>query len=109
MFIRIFIRSNTVDEAKEVYQNLINETKQFIKSEKIEKIEPYWKYDDTHVIEANILLNCHLDSIQFKEFLYKISDKWEFFGIPVDEALASRNVDGCKYIIDEIDMINIFY
>jgi hypothetical protein len=109
VFIRIFIRSYTVDEAKEVYQNLINITKQFIKSEKIEKIEPYWKYDDTHVIETNILLNCNLGSTQFEEFLFKISDKWTFLGIPVNNAIASLTTEGCKYIINGIDMIDIFY
>lgn len=109
MFVRIFIVSNTVDEAKEVYQRFIDTTRQFIKTEKIEKIEPYWKYDDTHVIETNILLTCNSDSTEFKEFLYLISDKWTFLGKPVNNAIASLTTEGCKYIIKGVSMINLFY
>lgn len=109
MFVRIFAVSNTIDEAKDVYQRFIGTTKEFIKTEKIEKIEPYWKYDDTHVIEANIALTCDIHNTQFEEFLYRISDKWTLLGKPANNAIASLTTDGCKHLINGISMINLFY
>lgn len=109
VFARIFIRSNTVDEAMEIYQKFIKIIREFVKTEKVEKIEPYWKYDDTHVVETNIILTCDLGSTEFKELLYKISDKWTFLGKPVNNAIASITTEGCDYVINGIDMINIFY
>lgn len=106
MLVRIFANANTENRAREVYRKFIDIAKPFIKDEKIAKVEPYWKYDDMYVIETNILLTCNIGSKQFEEFLYIISDKWQFFGIPVNEALASSNTEGCKYIVD---MVNIFY
>lgn len=108
MLIRIFANSNTEDKAIQIYKKFIQATMLFIKDEKIDKVEPYWKYDDMYVIEANIILICDMESKRFGDFLNKISDKWQFFGTPVDEVLASLNIDGCKYMIDGIEMINIF-
>jgi hypothetical protein len=109
MFVKIFAFSNNKDEAKVVYRRFIETTRQYIKEEKIEKIEPYWKFEDSQIIRANIILNCDIGSKQFEEFLSKISDKWEFLGMPIEEALASVNAPGCKYIIDGIEMVNLFY
>lgn len=109
MFARIFVRSNTVDEAMETYRGIIKIIRKFVKTEKVEKIEPYWKYDDTHVIETNIILTCDLGSTEFEELLYQISDKWTFIGKPVNNTIASITTEGCNYIMDGIDMINIFY
>jgi hypothetical protein len=109
MFARIFVTSNTKDEAKNVYERFLEISKQYIKDEKIEKIEPYWKFDDMHIIETNIFLTCNIESIEFEDFLHQISDRWSFLGEPIDEAIASLTVEGCKYIIDGIEMINIFY
>lgn len=109
MFIRIFVVSRTADEAKGVYLSFLDKTKYFLRKEEINKIEPYWKYDDMYVIETDILLNCDVGSTQFEEFLHQISDKWTFLGKPVNNAIASLTTEGCKYIVKDIDMINIFY
>jgi hypothetical protein len=92
-----------------VYKKFIERISNFIEEVKSIKMEPYWKYSDMYVIETDIKLNCTPNDMQFQEFLYKVSDKWQFFGIPVNEALASIDADGCSYIINGINMINIFY
>lgn len=61
------------------------------------------------IIETDVLLNYDIDSKQFDEFLHKISDYWLFFGLPIDEALASSKAEKCNYIIDKVEMVNIFY
>lgn len=109
MRIRIFINAVTEEEATEVYKRFIDLTNSAIKSEKITRVEPYWKFEDMFIIEAHVLLNCDVYSERFDEFLHKISDKWSFFGIPINEALASATTKGCRYIIDKIEMVNIFY
>lgn len=108
MLIRIFVKANTDDEAAEAYKKFIDSTKSLIKNEKVTKVEQYWKCENMFIIETNVLLNCDIGSNQFDEFLYKISDKWQFFGIPVDEALASSKAEGSN-IIDNVEMVNIFY
>lgn len=109
MLIKIFINADTEVKAIKVYNEFIEKIGNFIEEEKNIKIEPYWKYDDMYVIETIIILTCTPNDMQFQEFLHKISDKWQFFGLPIDEALASINSDGCSYMINGINMINILY
>lgn len=109
MRVRIFINAATEDEVTKVYEKFIDLTKSNIKSEKVIKVEPYWKFEDMFIIETDILLNCDISSDRFDELLQKISDKWSFFGIPVNEALASATTKGCRYIMDKVEMVNIFY
>lgn len=109
MIIRIFVNVNTDNEATEVYRKFIGSTESFITEEKVIKIQQYWKYKNMFILETNVLLNCDIGSKQFDEFLNKISDKWQFFGIPVDEALTTSKTEGCNYTIDKVAMVNIFY
>ncbi|EQB89251.1 hypothetical protein J2Z44_004292 [Clostridium punense] len=109
MYVRMFIDAKTESNAKDIYEKFIDKINIFIKSEKILKVEPYWKYENMYVLDTNILINCDIGSKRFEEFLYAMADKWKFMGIPIDEAVASLNMEGCKYIIEGINMINIFY
>ena len=109
MLIRIFTDTDTENNTKKVYEDFTERISNFIKEIKSIKMESYWKYSDMYVIEIDIKLTCTPYDMQFQEFLYKISDKWHFCGIPVDEAVASINDDGCSYIINGVNMINIFY
>ena len=43
-----------------------------------------------------------------KKFLDKYSDVWIELGYPVDELLASRDNEGCKYMKDGFILINLF-
>jgi hypothetical protein len=109
MFVRLFVDANDENEALNTYQWMIKKIENYIKSEEIKKIEPYWKIEGVFIIETQMEFIFDATNEMFMNILNCISDKWIFSGIPVDEALASVDTEGCNYIIDGLKLINIFY
>lgn len=72
-------------------------------------IEPYWKIDGIYILEVNVDLKIAFTEERVTKFLDSISDKWTFFGDPIEEALASEATEGCSYIINGVNMVNIFF
>lgn len=108
MIVKIFANASNKNEAIEVYKNFINIINEYIKFEKLKKIEPYWKFKDMYIVEVSVDLHCQFGSEHFDQFLYRICDKWEHFGNPIDELLASASNVETGYILENVEMINIF-
>ncbi|WP_252232786.1 hypothetical protein [Clostridium sp. ZBS15] len=108
MFIRLFVYANNEINAKEISENIISNIESFIVEKKYIKIETYWKIEQIYIIELSIELNKEINTEAWINFLKRISDKWEFYGDPIDEILISESLNGCDYIRKDISMINIF-
>lgn len=106
MFIRLFIKTTDSEKAITIANSILSD----IKEDNIRNInitaEPYWKYDNSTVVEVELELVELLDYKSKKQFLDKISNKWICFG--EEEVLSSVTMDGC-ILNYEIEMINIFF
>ena len=109
MFIRIFTYFQDEYKIKMMINEIIN--KQIDNINKVEyiTIEPYWKIEGVYKVEVEVDLESELTEQVREKFLYSISDKWTYFGKPIEEALASETTEGCNYIKDGINMINIIF
>jgi hypothetical protein len=109
MLFRVFEYSNNENDAKVIFDDIINNIKDYITNKNYIKIEPYWKIKGIYVVEVKIQFNKNFNDIILKKFLMSIAYKWMEFGNPIDEVLASETMDECNYIKKDINMINIFY
>lgn len=109
MFIRLFTHSSNEEESKKILNEIIDKELQYIDKIEYVTIEPYWKLDGIYIVEVNVNLIVEFNEEKIKDFLQSISDKWIYFGNPLEEALASETTEGCNYIKDGINMINIFF
>ncbi len=107
MYIKLFARTKNRDEALQIFCDATSSLANEIKEQNIIKTEPYWKIEEIYVIKADTKLYNTLTNEQLKKLWNSISDKWTFYGNPVDEALASLTTEGCNYILKGIYMINI--
>lgn len=103
MFIRLFVDAHGENEALQLAENGLNDAKEYIFSKEIQKIEPYWKTENTFVVE----LSAELQPNMLPQFLAVFSDTWIEFGSPANELLASRSHEACKYIKAGFQLINI--
>lgn len=109
MFIRLFTHSTSEEESKKILNEIITNELDYIDKIEYVTIEPYWKVESIYKIEVNVNLKEIFNEERMKSFLNSISDKWIFFGKPIEEALASETTEGCNYIKDGVNMINIFF
>lgn len=109
MFIRLFTYSTNEEEYKKILNEIINKEIQFIDKIEYVTFEPYWKLDDIYKVEVNLNLKEKLSEERIKKIFDSISDKWMYFGDPIEEALASETMEGCNYIKDGVNMIDIFF
>ncbi|MBR6666201.1 MAG: hypothetical protein IKL22_10875 [Lachnospiraceae bacterium] len=104
MIIKFFIESKMEDQAIQLVEGSLNEIEEIIISKEVKNIMPYWKMENTYVIEMKIELHKN----ELPRFLNFYSDKWLELGYPVDELVASQNNQGCTYMREGVMMINIF-
>lgn len=113
MYIKIFGIADTKEECKKIYEEAIEDIKQYIDKVENLNIEQYWKFDDIQVLTADISLNVVLTEKRVYEFLETISDTWDCRGYPAIEVedeirlLASKTAPNCNYIKEDIEMIII--
>ena len=109
MFIRIFTYFKDEYEIKIMIDEIINKQIEIINKVEYITIEPYWKLEGIYKVEAEVDLKLEFTEEIREKFLYSISDKWTYFGNSMEEALASETTEGCNYIKDGINMINIIF
>ncbi|QVK17664.1 hypothetical protein KHQ81_12540 [Mycoplasmatota bacterium] len=108
MYIRMFTYSKNEYEAKNIFKNMIVDIQYYIKLLKYEKIEKYYKFDNSFLIEVTIELSEEFNQKKAEDFFKSISDFWIMFGQPIDNILASKTTIGCNYMKFDIEMINIY-
>jgi hypothetical protein len=109
MFIRLFIQTENLDEAKNLFLDSMSTLSNKVQEYNFKKIEPYWKMEDLTVVEVEVILASKISEAERERFLSSISNKWIYFGNPLDEALSSKNTEGCTFLKNGIEMINIFF
>lgn len=109
MFIRVFIDALSDDEALIKYRNINEVIYPEIKNENIKKNELYWKIEGVYVIEAKFEFFEELSEEIINKYLESIADNWQYFGNPVDEALASSSDEDISFIKEGVRMINVFF
>lgn len=108
LFIRLFIRTTSHDKAYETAQNVVSNISNEMITETNYKIEPYWKFDDSMVVEIRLEISREFDDKEKMNFLNSIADKWTFWGPDNSEALSSETMEDCRMKYD-LEMINIFF
>lgn len=109
MFMRVFVEADNSETAAKMVEDICAILQKEIEVVEIVKNEPYWKMQGVYVLETKIDFRGELSTSTLNEFLTAISDKWLFFGDPVNEALASDANQDCNYIKKGLKMINLFY
>lgn len=109
VFIRLFAHSTNEDDSKRIFNEMMDCELDNIDNIEYVAIEPYWKIDGIYKLEANVNFKITFTEKRITKFLDSISDKWTFFGNPVEEALASETTEGCNYIKNGVNMVNIFF
>lgn len=109
MFMRLFVEADNSQTSEKMLKDVCAVLQKEVKKIEIKKNEPYWKMQGIYVLETNIDFINEISRPTLNDFFNGISDKWLFFGDPVDEALASDTNKGCTYIKKGLKMINIFY
>ncbi|GIO86793.1 hypothetical protein J25TS5_37250 [Paenibacillus faecis] len=107
MFIRLFVNTNNIEEANVTLEKVTSVLKEKIKGKEIVKIIPYWKIEDVYVVEVNLDFYEGISDDDIYKKLQGITNKWTTFGNPVNELMASVDMDDCIINIDKIRMINI--
>ncbi|MHA2960490.1 hypothetical protein [Priestia megaterium] len=108
MFVRLYVTAQNETEAKENLKVVLEKIKQILVKTNVEKLEPYWKFDDIYVVELNLIVKKDLSLNELNTLLKTISDKWQCYGEPINEFLASKTTEGCNYILKGVEMINIY-
>lgn len=103
MFIKFFVEGKEENEALQLIENALKEIENIDKKE-IKEIVPYWKEENTYIVEVII----ELQQNTLHKFLEHFSDEWLEIGCPVDELLASKTSQGCSYMKKGFAFINIF-
>ena len=104
MFIRYFVASDSQNDAVSLINNDYKKIDYYISKKEIKKVLPYWKIDNVYIVEVII----DLQTDMLKSFMDYYSDKWLEYGCPVDEYVASKNIQECTFIRTGYEMINIF-
>lgn len=108
MFIRVYVFANDTEKTMHVYKEIIEPLQICIENYNIIKLEKYWKIEDMYVVESKIELNDKFNDNVWKSFLRNISDQWKFYGEPIYEALSSIKDEECKYMLEGVNLINVF-
>ncbi|MFB8425050.1 hypothetical protein ACFC4S_23825 [Priestia megaterium] len=108
MFVRLYITAQNEPEAKGNLIIVLEKLKSILIKTNVEKLEPYWKFNDMYVVELSLEVKKDLTLSGLKYLLESISDRWEYYGEPINELLASKTVEGCNYILKNVEMINIY-
>lgn len=108
MLIRSYLYTQDKNESFSIIENAISVFKGNFTNYTILKNEPYWKDPNLFVVEVKLSTYTSFSIEDIEEGLRSIADKWLYFGNPVDEALASDTMEGCRFLITGVKMINIF-
>lgn len=104
MQVKFFVKAEGSKDATRLVYKSLQEVDEIILKKEEKGVESYWKMKDVYIVEFDIEL--YNDTL--KKFLDKYSDVWIELGYPVDELLASRDNEGCKYMKDGFILINLF-
>lgn len=104
MYIKFFVEAEASKEATKLVYESLQEIDEIILKKELKGVEAYWKRKDVYIVKFDIEL--YKDTL--KKFLDVYSDVWIELGYPVDELLASRNNEECKYMKEGFSLVNIF-
>ncbi|MBQ4523076.1 MAG: hypothetical protein IJA10_09025 [Lachnospiraceae bacterium] len=104
MKINFFVEAQVEKEAIRLVQDGLYSMEEIIVSKEEQKVAPYWKMENVYIVEMTVELS--QNTLQF--FLESFSDDWLEIGNPVEELLASKTNQGCKYMKEGFVLINIF-
>lgn len=109
MFIRLFIKTNAQDKATETVKNVVsNIPESYVRNISV-NIEPFWKFDNISIAEIKLELLKELDDEVKSNFLYCISDNWEFFNPDKSAALSSETMKGGSTLKYDLEMIDVYF
>ncbi|AKP76789.1 hypothetical protein ABE036_03275 [Priestia aryabhattai] len=108
MFVRLYVTAKNKTEAEKDLKFFLEKINQILVKANVERLEPYWKFDDVYVVELNLIVKKDLSLNELTQLLETISDKWQYYGDPINEFLASKTAEGCNYILKGVEMINIY-
>ncbi|MEI6101958.1 MAG: hypothetical protein WCP73_08980 [Eubacteriales bacterium] len=109
MIIKLFVEAENQRYAENELNDAICVFQNKIKVKEITKNEPYWKMSGVYLVEAKIDFIQEITKDFLHRFLNSISDNWQFFGDPVNQAVSSDSADGQTYLQKGIKMINVYY
>lgn len=109
MFIRLYVNAKSELEARLVLEKVLKIFQPVLKSNEIQKVEPYWKIDGVYVVEITMLISEGKTEIEMNGLLESIADKWIRFGSPTTELLASDTTENCNFLLNGLKMINIHF
>lgn len=104
MQIKFFVEAEESKDATRLVYESLQEIDEIILKKEEKCVEPYWKMKDVYIVEFDMEL--YKDTL--KNFLDIYSDVWIELGYPVDELLASRYNEGCKYMKEGFILVNLF-
>lgn len=107
MFIRLYVNAINEYEVQPILEVFLNKFQPILNSQRVQKIEAYWKMDNVYIVELTLMLLHDINETELNRVLVNIADKWSSFGSPTNELLASETTNGCNYILNGINMINI--
>jgi hypothetical protein len=109
MFVRLYVNSKNECQTQSILEIFIKKFQPILKSQEVQRIEPYWKMENAYVVEIDLSLLDGTNEVELNRVLMSISDKWLKFGSPTNELLASETTEGCKYILNGLKMVNIHF
>jgi len=104
MIVKFFVEANDKEEAQRRFDLDLLVIKENINLKEPIKIVPYWKDEKIYIIE--VIGELFHNTLQ--KILDYFCDRWQEFGEPVDELLASKNDEKCLYMKEGYVFINIF-
>lgn len=107
MFIRIHSNSSEQDHALQVYSKILDVLGSNIVSERVKKVERYWKIDTIFITEAEIELSVNFTKDNQHKFLKELSQNWHIDEDDPLEGLTSKNMG--EIFIEDIEMITISF
>ncbi|MGE7625255.1 hypothetical protein ACQKMD_20235 [Viridibacillus sp. NPDC096237] len=102
----LFVEAVNELEARAVTNKFLEKLQTYIIHSKVEKVETYWKIEGMYVVNLMIIWQKHVTRDGLEEVLSPVADKWIDLG---DCLLASKNDEECTYLLEGIDLVNIYF
>ncbi len=106
MSIRVFVDTTDFKKAEEIFYDVIEGLKPYIKDLCITNIEAYWKIEGVTIVSADFELFNELGLNDKEKFLGSIANNWELYN-DENEAVISYTMDNCEIYKKDIIFVNI--
>ncbi len=110
MFIRVYIEGTDKEGAKKTVERLVSVLEGQIIEYNVEKLELYWKIEGMFVAEIQTkTVFKEICEEDLKNITAPIADKWKLYGDPLEGLYASKNDEELKYLMENINFIELIF